>query len=75
MRVTVALGTDGHELSYEAPDDVKVGDEVLVQLQRWNDPYERSVAGTIVTLGTSYLGPCKSIIKVLERASVPDGEQ
>jgi hypothetical protein len=52
--------------TFNAPDDVKVGDEVLLPTPGWLKAERGDTwVGNVTAIGSDYAGPCKNIIRVL----------
>lgn len=63
----------GMALTYEAPESVKVGDQVELPPVPWQTKYWQpgSIIGVVVGLESDYEGPCRSVLRVLEPEPEP----
>lgn len=69
MKVEVWVDDISRQLAYEAPDDIEVGDTVIVPVMSFSSDRDMLCTGTVKQIGTIYDGYCKSIRKVVRPTS------
>jgi hypothetical protein len=72
VKVEVLVDERNAQLAYEAPDDIAIGDVVIVPVRSFFDGRDDLCTGTVVSLETDYDGYCRSVHRVVK---VPPAEQ
>ena len=65
MKVDVFVDGIDRTLAYDAPDDIAVGDTVIVPVMSFITGEDSLRTGTVESLGTCYTGYCKRVRKVV----------